>query len=846
MKHDPHHGHGAHTHDHHNNSHTSQCCGSHPAQDPATEVIRDPVCGMTVDPKAGKPAAEYEGRIFHFCSQSCHDKFVKQPEEYVQATDPVCGMKVDRASAKHFMRHEGRGYYFCSGSCKAKFEAKPESYLGERPAPEPAPEGTLYTCPMHPEIIRDKPGSCPICGMALEPMGVPTGEEGPNPELVDFTRRLWVSAVLSIPLLLLAMGSMVGLPFREWIGERTAVWLELALATPVVVWAAIPFFERGYQSIVNRSPNMWTLISIGVGTAYVYSVIATLFPGIFPHQFRGHGGTVPVYFEAAAVIVALVFLGQVLELRARERTGSAIRALLDLAPKTARRLNDDGSESDVALEEVHSGDRLRVRPGESVPVDGTVIDGRSSVDESMITGEPVPVEKVEGDLLTGGTLNKNGSLIMRAEKVGKDTMLSQIVEMVAKAQRSRAPIQGLADRVSYYFVPTVVLVAVIAFFVWALFGPAPSMTFAIVSAVSVLIIACPCALGLATPMSIMTATGRGAQAGVLIKDAEALERFAKVDTLIIDKTGTLTEGKPRLTDMVPAGGVDPTELLSLAAGLEKGSEHPLAEAIVEGARKKGAALPDASDFEAATGKGVSGTVSGRKVALGNLSMMQDLSVDVAPLSARADELRTEGKTVMFVAADGKFLGLIAVADPIKESTAGAIRALHESGLRIIMATGDNERTAKAVALKLGIDEVRADMLPEGKNKLVDELRAGGAKVAMAGDGVNDAPALAAADVGIAMGTGADVAVESAGITLVKGDLNGIVRARTLAQATIRNIKQNLFFAFVYNALGVPIAAGVLYPLFGMLLSPMFAAAAMSLSSVSVIANALRLRGLGLK
>ncbi|WEX10442.1 heavy metal translocating P-type ATPase [Chelativorans sp. AA-79] len=835
MKHDHHHDHGHHDH----------CCGADDSHG-AAEVIRDPVCGMTVDPNAGKPTAGHEGRTYHFCSQSCHDKFVRQPEDYLQATDPVCGMKVDRATAKHFARHEGRGHYFCSAGCKAKFEANPEQYLGERPVPEPAPEGTLYTCPMHPEIIRDKPGSCPICGMALEPMGVPTGEEGPNPELVDFTRRLWVSAVLSIPLLLVAMGPMIGLPFRDWIGERTAVWLELALATPVVLWAAIPFFERGYQSIVNRSPNMWTLISIGVGTAYLYSLVATLFPGIFPHRFRGHGGTVPVYFEAASVIVALVFLGQVLELRARERTGSAIRALLDLAPKTARRLGDDGSETDVPLEEVQTGDRLRVRPGDSVPVDGTVLEGRSSVDESMITGEPVPVEKVEGDVLTGGTLNKNGSLIMRAEKVGKDTMLSQIVEMVAKAQRSRAPIQGLADRVSYYFVPTVVLVAIFAFIVWAIFGPAPSMVFAIVSAVSVLIIACPCALGLATPMSIMTATGRGAQAGVLIKDAEALERFSKVDTLIIDKTGTLTEGKPRLTDVVSAEGVDSAELLSLAGGLEKGSEHPLAEAIVEGAREKGAALPNASDFQATTGKGVSGMVSGRSVALGNLSMMEDISVDVAPLLARADALRGEGKTVMFVAADGKLAGIVAVADPIKESTASAIRALHESGLRIIMATGDNERTAKAVASRLGIDEVRADMLPESKNKLVDELRAGGAKVAMAGDGVNDAPALAAADVGIAMGTGADVAVESAGITLVKGDLNGIVRARTLAQATIRNIRQNLFFAFVYNAVGVPIAAGVLYPVFGMLLSPMIAAAAMSLSSVSVIANALRLRALALK
>ncbi|MFC3327285.1 heavy metal translocating P-type ATPase [Mesorhizobium cantuariense] len=829
-------------HDHH--AHGS-CCSTKGAAPAAKAVVRDPVCGMTVDPAAGKPAAGHDGHLYHFCSQGCRTKFVAEPEKFLTATDPVCGMSVDRATARHFARHEGQGFHFCSAACQAKFEAEPQKYLGDRPAPQPMPKGTQYTCPMHPEIIRDKPGSCPICGMALEPMGVPTGDEGPNPELVDFTRRFWVSAVLSVPLLIIAMAPMIGLTFEGLVEDRTKVWIELVLASPVVLWAAFPFFHRGWESIVNRSPNMWTLISLGVGAAYLYSVVATLFPDIFPHQFRGHGGAVPVYFEAAAVIVALVFLGQVLELRAREKTGSAIRALLDLAPKTARLIAADGSESDVPLDAVKAGDRLRIRPGDAVPVDGTVLEGRSSIDESMITGEPLPVEKAEGDALTGGTLNKNGSLIMRAEKVGAETTLARIVELVAKAQRSRAPIQGLADRVSFYFVPAVVLVAIVAFIAWAIFGPEPSLIFAIVSAVSVLIIACPCALGLATPMSIMTATGRGAHAGVLIKEAAALERFASVDTLIVDKTGTLTEGRPKLTDVVVANGFSEDELLALAAGLEKGSEHPLAEAIVDGAAARGVTVAQASGFEAVTGKGVSGTLSGKKVALGNAAMMADLGIDIASISAKAEALQLEGKTAMFVAVDKKLAGIVAVADPVKATTAEAIRALHDSGLRIIMATGDNERTANAIARSLGIDEVRAGLLPEQKAALVDELRAEGKGVAMAGDGVNDAPALAAADVGIAMGTGADVAVESAGITLVKGDLNGIVRARTLAQATIRNIRQNLFFAFLYNVLGVPVAAGVLYPLTGTLLSPMLAAAAMSLSSVSVIANALRLRTLKL-
>ncbi|RWN35359.1 MAG: heavy metal translocating P-type ATPase [Mesorhizobium sp.] len=829
-------------HDHH--AHGS-CCSTKGSVPTTKSVVRDPVCGMTVDPVAGKPTTGHDGHPYHFCSQGCRTKFVAEPEKFLTATDPVCGMSVDRATARHFARHEGQGFYFCSAACQAKFEAEPQKYLGDRPVPQPMPKGTQYTCPMHPEIIRDKPGSCPICGMALEPMGVPTGDEGPNPELVDFTRRFWVSAALSVPLLIIAMAPMIGLTFEGLVEDRAKVWIELVLASPVVLWAAFPFFHRGWDSLVNRSPNMWTLISLGVGAAYLYSVVATLFPDIFPHQFRGHGGAVPVYFEAAAVIVALVFLGQVLELRAREKTGSAIRALLDLAPKTARLIAADGSESDVPLDAVKAGDRLRIRPGDAVPVDGTVLEGRSSIDESMITGEPLPVEKVEGDALTGGTLNKNGALIMRAEKVGAETTLARIVDLVAKAQRSRAPIQGLADRVSFYFVPAVVLVAIVAFIAWAVFGPEPSLIFAIVSAVSVLIIACPCALGLATPMSIMTATGRGAHAGVLIKEAAALERFASVDTLIVDKTGTLTEGRPKLTDVVTANGFSEDELLALAAGLEKGSEHPLAEAIVDGAATRGVTVAEASAFEAVTGKGVSGSVSGKTVALGNAAMMADLGVDIASISAKAEALQLEGKTAMFVAVDKKLAGIVAVADPIKATTAEAIKALHESGLRIIMATGDNERTANAIARSLGIDEVRAALLPEQKAALVEELRAKGAGVAMAGDGVNDAPALAAADVGIAMGTGADVAVESAGITLVKGDLNGIVRARTLAQATIRNIRQNLFFAFLYNVLGVPVAAGVLYPLTGTLLSPMLAAAAMSLSSVSVIANALRLRTLKL-
>jgi len=758
-------------------------------------------------------------------------------------TDPVCGMTVAVKPDGRQAEFGDETFHFCSDKCQAKFEADPWFYASGRAEGQEkaAPADAQYTCPMHPEILRDAPGSCPICGMALEPM-VPS--DAPSEELTDFTRRMWVSAAAALPLIVLTMGEMVALPVRDWIGHQTASYLEFVLATPIILWAAQPFFRRGWESVVNRSPNMWTLISLGVAAAYVYSLFATFLPGIFPEQYR-MGDGVGTYFEAAVVIVTLVFVGQVLELRARERTGDAIRALLDLAPKTARRILPDGTEYDAPLENIMEGDRLRVRPGDAVPVDGTVIEGRSSLDESMLTGEAMPVEKGPGDPLTGATINKNGSLAMEAGKVGSDTVLAQIVTMVSNARRSRAPIQGLADRVSAVFVPTVVGVAILAFGVWLIVGPEPALVFAIASAVSVLIIACPCALGLATPISITTAAGRGAQVGVLIKDAEALERMAAVDTLIVDKTGTLTMGKPKLTDTVALGDLTETELLSLAAALERGSEHPLAEAIIEGAEAEGAARQDATDFDAVTGKGVRGRVGNREVALGNAAMMREMGLDTGAADAKADTLRAEGKTAMFIAVDDTLVGIVAVADPIKESTAQAIEELHAQGLRVIMATGDNERTAQAVAGQLGIDEVRAGVLPEDKKDLIDDLRADGHKIAMAGDGVNDAPALAAADVGIAMGTGADVAMESAGITLLAGDLMGIVRARKLARATLRNIKQNLFFAFAYNALGVPIAAGLLYPVTGVLLSPMIAAAAMSLSSVSVITNALRLRRIDL-
>lgn len=721
------------------------------------------------------------------------------------------------------------------GSC-------PKCGMALEPSVPPAHRPVRYTCPMHPEVIRDEPGNCPICGMALEPMGVPAEDEGPNPELVDFRRRFWIGAILTIPLLILTMSPFVGFAeVRHALGERATLWLELVLGTPVILWAGWPFFVRGWKSVVMRNLNMFTLIAMGVGAAYIFSVVAVLAPGIFPAGFRDAEGNVGVYFEAGAVIVVLVLLGQVMELGARERTGAAIRALLDLAAKTARIILDDGNEKEIPLEHVKVGDRLRVRPGDKVPVDGVVVEGRSSVDESMISGEPIPVEKVIGDEVTGATINGTGSLIMEAKRIGADTLLSQIVEMVANAQRSRAPIQKLADAVAGKFVPAVVLIAIVSFIVWAIWGPAPALAYALVNAVAVLIIACPCALGLATPMSIMTATGRGAQAGVLIKNAEALERFAKVDTLIIDKTGTLTLGKPKLVAVLPEAAHDEVEVLRLAASLERGSEHPLAEAIVAGAQERGVTLADTSDFEAVTGKGVKGVVHGKSVALGNAKLLADLGLEGGKFVEAANARRDEGETVMFVVVDSQIAGLVSVADPIKETTPEALKQLHRQGIRIVMATGDNERTAKAVAGRLGIDEIRADVLPRDKARIISELQEQGRKVAMAGDGVNDAPALAQADVGVAMGTGADVAIESAGFTLVKGDLNGIVRARRLARATMRNIKQNLFFALVYNASGVPVAAGILYPFFGVLISPIFAAAAMSLSSVSVVGNSLRLR-----
>lgn len=888
--------------------------------DPVKTLVRDPVCGMNVDPATARASAEYNGKTYYFCCGGCATKFIADPERYLAedasgaakpepsqhmagshqqnpgtVQDPVCGMWVEPEKARGSADYKGKKYYFCSPRCVEKFNAEPEKYLAPKPPgslvqlggiapaqsvpahplppevplpgsgavtyvcpmdpevrenkPGPCPicgmalepETVEYTCPMHPEIVSDKPGSCPICGMALEPRVATGVHEEDDSELRSMTRRFWTGVVLSIPLLALSMGSMVkGGPLHA-MPSGWLEWMQLALATPVVLWGGLPFFQRGWASLVNRHLNMFTLIAIGTGTAYAYSLVGTIAPGIFPDTFRSHNGAVEVYFETSAIIVTLVLLGQVLELRARRQTGAAIRALLDLNPKTARRLRPDGNDEEIPLDQVRRGDKLRVRPGDRVPVDGTVEDGKSAVDESMITGESIPVEKTPGAKVIGGTVNQTGAFIMRAEKLGSETLLAQIVRMVAEAQRSRAPIQSLADKVSGYFVPAVIAVAVFTFIVWAIFGPEPRLAHAVVNAVAVLIIACPCALGLATPMAVMVGTGRGAHAGVLVKNAEALESMEKVDTLVFDKTGTLTEGKPRLTQVLPAASMSESELLRVAASLERSSEHPLAAAIVQGAQERGLHPSSVGGFQSFTGEGVAGHVDGREVVLGNASLLSSRNIDVALLTAKADELRQQGQTVMLVGVDGRPAGLIAVADQIKPTTREALQALHHEGLKLVMLTGDNRTTAQAIARELGIDQFEAEILPDKKSAIIADLQSKGRTVAMAGDGVNDAPALAKANVGIAMGTGTDVAMESGDITLVKGDLRGIVRARNLSRATMRNIRQNLFFAFIYNLLGVPIAAGILYPFVGLLLQPVFAAAAMSFSSVSVIANALRLR-----
>lgn len=880
------------------------CCGGDHAHGAAAApqggegaaVAIDPVCGMSVTIAGAKHTYVHEGRTYYFCNPRCRERFAADPVSYLAparaaaqtasataatassccgghaahadgsataaavreaapgtAIDPVCGMSVTIAGAKLTHEHDGTTYYFCNPSCKERFAADPARYLDpEAKAAAAAAEaasvapGTLYTCPMDPEIVQEGPGTCPICGMALEPMGVPPVDAGLNPELVDFKRRLMIALPLVVPLVLVAMGGHLGVAASDWIGARGAQLLELLLATPIVLYSGKPFFERGIASIRNRSPNMWTLIAIGVGAAYLYSVAATLAPALFPPELRQHG-VVGVYYEAAAVIIVLVLVGQILEIKARERTGNAIRALMDMAPKTARRVAADGREEDVPLADLKRGDLVRVRPGEAIPVDGVITEGASAVVEALLTGEPMPVDKTIGDPVTGGTLNKTGSFVMRAEKVGADTMLSRIVALVATAQRSRAPIQSVADRVARYFVPAVVAVAVIAFLAWLIFGPSPSLAYAVVAAVSVLIIACPCALGLATPMSIMVSTGRGAREGVLVRDAAALEALSTVDTIVIDKTGTLTEGKPKLAAVEPAEGFSVDDVLRLAASLEAGSEHPIALAILEGARERGLALARAETFEAVPGLGLTGRVDGKTLAIGTTSLMRKLGLTNAwgerTLGEIEKALRRHAEntaTALVVAVDGRPAGLLAVADAIKPSAATALAELRSRGLRIVMATGDNAIAARRVANELSITDVHAEVLPADKTRIISNLKAQGRRVAFAGDGINDAPALATADVGIAMGTGADAAIASAGITLPKGDLAGIARAHALARATLGNIRQNLAFAFGYNVLGVPIAAGVLFPLFGVLLSPVIAAVAMSLSSVSVIANALRL------
>jgi Cu+-exporting ATPase len=837
--------------------------GLHPPDPtPSTERAVDPVCGMSVNPATAKGGSlDHGGHTYYFCNPRCRERFAANPAKYLAAAAPATADAESPAPARSHAAPPVPAAHARSAPLSAKAAPSGTAYVCpmdpevREDAPGPCPKcgmalepeqpqtltRTEWVCPMHPEIVRDASGSCPICGMALEPRTATVEED--NPELRDMSRRFWFAAALTVPLLVLGMGDMLpGEPISRLISPQARVLLELALATPICTWAAWPFYDRAVRSVANRSLNMFTLIGLGVGVAYAYSVVAALVPGVFPAGFRDHHGAVGVYFEAAGTIVTLILLGQVLELRARSRTGAAIRKLLGLTPKTARRVAEDGSEEDVPLEAINVGDQLRVRPGEKVPVDGVVLSGTSSVDESMITGEPIPVEKHEGARVVGATVNGTGSLLMRAEKVGADTLLSRIVGMVADAQRSRAPIQRQADIVASYFVPIVILIALGTFVVWAVVGPEPRLAYALVNAVAVLIIACPCALGLATPMSIMVASGKGATLGVLFKNAEAIEVLRTVDTLVVDKTGTLTEGKPELVSVTPAKDVDETRLLALAAALERGSEHPLAAAIVRGAEQQSAPRLEVEGFASITGKGVRGRVDGHEVALGNAALMQELGVDVAALAARGEELRADAQGVMFVSVDGQLGGLLGVADPIKSTTRDAIDQLHGAGLRVVMLTGDSQTTAGAVARKLGIDEVLAEVLPDQKAEAVRKLQQQGRVVAMAGDGINDAPALAQAEVGIAMGTGTDVAMESAGVTLVRGDLRAILRARKLSQSTMANIRQNLFFAFVYNALGVPVAAGVLYPFFGTLLNPMLAAAAMSLSSVSVIANALRLRG----
>ncbi|UWU77029.1 heavy metal translocating P-type ATPase [Bradyrhizobium huanghuaihaiense] len=811
-------------HGHHHDADTHSGCG----------------CSAKAAPPAAKPGAssccgghdDHSGHAHHHA----HD----HGPTTTKVLDPVCGMTVDPATSKHRFEHHGETFHFCSAGCRTKFAADPAKYLAKEKAPEPEmPAGTIYTCPMHPEIRQVGPGSCPICGMALEPE-VASLETGPNPELADMTRRFWIGGVLALPAVVLEMGGHLAGP-HNWIDPTLSNWIQLVFATPVVLWAGWPFFVRGWQSLLTRNLNMFTLIAMGTGVAYVYSVLGTVTPQIFPATFRGHGGAVAIYFEAAAVITVLVLLGQVLELRARDATSGAIKALLQLAPKTARRVDADGSEHEVEIDTLHAGDRLRVRPGEKVPVDGVILEGRSSLDESLVTGESMPVTKETGAKVIAGTLNQSGSFIMRADKVGRETLLSQIVQMVADAQRSRAPIQRLADQVAGWFVPAVIVVAIAAFAAWTWFGPEPRLAFGLVAAVSVLIIACPCALGLATPMSIMVGVGRGAQAGVLIKNAEALERMEKIDTLVVDKTGTLTEGKPKVVGIVPASGFAEDDILRIAATVERASEHPLADAIVRAAKERQLALGQVEQFDSPTGKGATGKVDGKTVVLGNARYLSSIGIDTTTLDAEAERLRGDGATVINMAIEGQLAGLFAIADPVKASTPEALKALADEGIKVIMLTGDNRTTAEAVARRLGIAEVEAEVLPDQKSAVVSKLQKAGRSVAMAGDGVNDAPALAAAEVGIAMGTGTDVAMESAGVTLLKGDLVGIVRARKLSQATMSNIRQNLFFAFIYNAAGIPIAAGILYPAFGVLLSPIIAAAAMALSSVSVVGNALRLR-----